>query len=237
MAVIRASRIHTSLGTLTRRTPHPANPCPRTPFSLDRFGCVKALNILLWEHWHHSLTRCLPRCPSAGVAAVVPTNGTQSDKLGIASPQPIFSLDPYHEHPDGRCMPHVTGSICHIAYTATLLVPFTAICRIDRALRLLAKLCDLSCRSCQENPQQRSLLSRPFVPELLPDVWRNTRLRKTRKLVLHDHRHYIPMLAPIPPATPFQQKRPPWTALAAMPRFELPAAACQPPTGLPVVAP
>ena len=49
MAVIRASRIHTSLGTLTRRTPHPANPCPRTPFSLDRFGCVKALNFLHWD--------------------------------------------------------------------------------------------------------------------------------------------------------------------------------------------
>ena len=42
---------------------------------------------------------------------------------------------------------------------------------------------------------------------------------------------------PIPPATPLQQKRPPWTVLAAMSRFELPAAACQLPTGLPVVAP
>ena len=57
-----------------------------------------------------------------------------------------------------------------------LLVPFTAICRIDRALRLLSKLCDLSCRSCQENPQQRSPWSRPLVPELLPDVGRKTML-------------------------------------------------------------
>ena len=58
-------------------------------------------------------------CHTVGVAAVVPANGTQSDKLDIASPQPIFSLDPYHEHPDGRCMPHVTGTICHIACTTT----------------------------------------------------------------------------------------------------------------------
>ena len=122
MAVIRASRTHTSLGTLTRRTPHPAYPCSRTPFSLDRFSCVKGdqhppLGAL--APFPHALLARNGVCHTGGVGAIVPANGTQSDKLGIASPQPIFSLDPYHEHPDDRCMPHVTGTTYHIACTTT----------------------------------------------------------------------------------------------------------------------
>ena len=122
MAVIRAPRIHTSLGTLTRWTPHPANPCPRTPFPLDRFGCVKVLNILHWEHRHHSLTRCL-HATACAIPQVSPQSLSQMElsptNWAFRARSQSSRLDPYHEHPDGRCMPHVTGTICHIACTTT----------------------------------------------------------------------------------------------------------------------
>ena len=121
--------IHTSWGALTRRTPHPANPCPRAPFPFNRFGCVKALNILHWEH----------------AACAIPQ----------VSPQ-----DPYPQQ---------------------LLAPFTAICRIHRALRLLFQTL---------RPQLPFLpgKSSPFVPELLPKCGRNMRSGKL------DHRHKLQCL-------------------------------------------